>query len=343
MGTPMSRATPPAWMAASAAGSRLREPLLDVRKLRVDYGPFTAVHDLDVALMPGEIFGLVGPNGAGKTSTIRVLATLLEPTYGDVTIAGRDLFDQTNAVHEIIGYMPDLAPVIPDLKVWEFLDLYAHSHGLRGRARRERVDACLERVRLAGKRNLYGRALSRGMMQRVVLAKTLLHEPKLLLLDEPASGMDPLARRDLRHILDELARAGTTIVVSSHILSELSDMCSSVGIMHNGRLLRHGPIDEVMNALDSERSQIRIEMLEESEVAARWLEGRTGVELVQVDGSKLLVTFSGDRAARAALLRELVQAPLPVSAFSPERSSIESLLISLIGDDSESRLSISFS
>src|SRR5690606_21977718 len=195
-----------------------------------------------------------------KTSTIRVLATLLEPTYGEVTVAGVDLFEAPDEVHEIIGYMPDLAPVISDLKVWEFLDLYAHSHGFRRRARRERIDACLERVRLTDKRNVYGRALSRGMMQRVVLAKTLLHDPKLLLLDEPASGMDPIARRDLRRILEELAEDGAAIVVSSHILSELSDMCTSVGIMHGGRLLEHGPIDRVMSAIEAESGQIRLEI-----------------------------------------------------------------------------------
>jgi ABC-2 type transport system ATP-binding protein len=172
-------------------------PALTIRNLRVDYGTLTAVHDLSLTLMPGEIFGLVGPNGAGKTSTIRVLATLLEPTYGEVNVAGFDLFESPDEVHRLLGYMPDLAPVIPELKVWEFLDLYAHSHGLTGRAKRERVDACLERVGLGDKRNVYGRGLSRGMMQRVVLAKTLLHDPRILLLDEPASGMDPIARRDM--------------------------------------------------------------------------------------------------------------------------------------------------
>lgn len=337
MGLPMSQAALPAGTGVAAAGPTRRKPLLDVRNLRIDYGSYTAVHDLSLTLVSGEIFGLVGPNGAGKTSTIRALATLLEPTYGHVTVAGLDLFEQMDAVHEIVGYMPDLAPVVPDLKVWEFLDLYAASHGLRARLRRERVDACLERVRLADQRNVYGRALSRGMMQRVVLAKTLLHEPRLLLLDEPASGMDPLARRDLRRILNDLAGEGATIIVSSHILSELADMCTSVGVMHAGRLLRHGSIDHVMNALDAEKSRIRIEFLDGHEAASRWLAARTGVTHVHVDSRSVSVAFNGDRAARAALLRDLIDAELQVSAFSPERSSIESLLISLVGDDERRR------
>ena len=309
-------------------------PVLDVRNLRVDYGDVTAVDDLSLTLMPGEIFGLVGPNGAGKTSTIRVLATLLEPTYGDVTVAGLDLFETPDAVHGVIGYMPDLAPVIPDLKVWEFLDLYAHSHGYRGRERRERVDACLERVRLEDKRNVYGRALSRGMMQRVVLAKTLLHGPKLLLLDEPASGMDPIARRDLRRILEDLAADGAAILVSSHILSELSDMCTSIGIMHGGRLLRHGRIDDVMNAIEAESVRIRIEIGNRAEAAAEWLSGYRNVAGVRIDGTSVLLSFDGERRDRSVLLRALVAEGFDVSAFTPERSSIESLLMSLIGEES---------
>lgn len=312
---------------------RTDTPALEIRNLRVDYGRFTAVHDLSLTLMPGEIFGLAGPNGAGKTSTIRVLATLLEPTYGEVKVAGLDLFEETDRAHEVIGYMPDLAPVIPDLKVWEFLDLYAHSHGLKGRRKRERVDACLEKVRLTDKRNVYGRALSRGMTQRVVLAKTLLHEPKLLLLDEPASGMDPIARRDLRGILEELAAGGATILVSSHILSELSDMCTSVGIMHLGRLLRHGPKDAVLGAIDGERTQIRIDVVEGAEAAAMRLEGRDDVDSVRVDGTRIVVGFRGGGAARAALLRELVAQGAAISAFTPERSGIEALLMSVIEED----------
>jgi len=305
-------------------------PALDIRNLRVDYGSFTAVHDLNLTLMPGEICGLAGPNGAGKTSTIRVLATLLEPTYGEVDVAGRDLFEVPDEVHELLGYMPDLAPVVPDLKVWEFLDLYAQSHGFKGREKRDRVDACLEKVRLSDKRNLYGRALSRGMTQRVVLAKTLLHDPKLLLLDEPASGMDPIARRDMRRILEELAAGGATILISSHILSELSDMCTSVGIMHLGKLLRYGPMDSVLSTIDVERTQIRVEVLDDVEAAAKRLERREDVDSVRVDGARIVFGFRGDRAARAGLLRDLLAEGVALSAFTPERSGIESLLMRLI-------------
>jgi ABC-2 type transport system ATP-binding protein len=311
-------------------GGYLTQPTLSIRNLRVDYGRFTAVHDLSVTLEPGEIFGLVGPNGAGKTSTIRVLATLLEPTYGEVSVAGLDLFEATDEVHRLLGYMPDLAPVISDLKVWEFLDLYAHSHGLAGAAKRERVDKCLEQVGLGDKRNVYGRALSRGMMQRVVLAKTLLHDPKLLLLDEPASGMDPIARRDMRVILRNLAAGGATIVISSHILSELADTCTSVGFMHGGKLLRQGPIEAVLSSIEAESVRIRIDLLDGVEAAAELLRGRAGVGEVQVEGMKIVFAFQGNAPARAELLRHLVANGVALASFTPEQFGIESVLMSLI-------------
>lgn len=303
---------------------------LKIDTLRVDYGDFTAVHDLSLTLEPGEIFGLAGPNGAGKTSTIRVLATLLEPTYGDVTIAGHDLFEETEKVHEVLGYMPDLAPAISDLKVWEFLDLYAHSYGYRGTEKRDRVDACLAKVKLSEKREVYGKALSRGMTQRVVLAKTLLHGPAVLLLDEPASGMDPIARRDMRRILQDLAADGATVVISSHILSELAGMCTSVGIMHLGRLLRCGSIHTVLDSFEAELVDIEMEVLGVADSALSLLGARDDVEAVKVDGAKVLFTLRGGRRAQSELLGLLISEGIEISAFTPGRSGIESLLMQLV-------------
>ncbi|MFM8878409.1 MAG: ABC transporter ATP-binding protein [Verrucomicrobiota bacterium] len=178
------------------------DPAVDIRSLRVDYGDFVAVDDLTLAVPRSEILGIVGPNGAGKTSTFRVLATLMEPTHGDVYFEGVDIAEDTRQARRLMGYMPDLAPVPSDLKVWEFLDFYAAAYGLRdARVRRRRADRCLETVGLSNLRNNGCRELSRGQTQRVVLAKTLLHEPRGLILDEPPSGLDPLARRDLRTAL----------------------------------------------------------------------------------------------------------------------------------------------
>ena len=271
--------------------------------------------------------------GAGKTSTIRVLATLLEPTYGDVEVFGHDLFEAPEAAHRLLGYMPDLAPVVPDLRVWEFLDLYAAGYGLRGAERRERVESCLERVNLADKRHVFGKGLSRGMTQRVVLAKTLLHSPRLLLLDEPASGMDPIARRDLRIILESLASNGATIIVSSHILSELSDMCTSVGIMHNGRLLRHGPLHSVLQNLTAERVQIQLDVTDNPDAAVRMLSERGEIDEIVADENRITFVFSGDEAARAELLRSLIGQGVIVSAFIPRNAGIESVLMDVINSE----------
>ena len=308
-------------------------PALDIRNLRVDYGSFTAVRDLSLTLQRGEIFGLAGPNGAGKTSTIRVLATLLEPTHGEVDIAGNDLFESPDKVHEVLGYMPDLAPVIPDLKIWEFLDLFAHSYGFRGSEKQDRVDGSLKKVKLADKRDIYGKALSRGMTQRVVLAKTLLHDPAVLLLDEPASGMDPIARRDMRHILQDLALDGATVVISSHILSELSDMCTSVGIMHLGELLRYGSMDAVLNSLETEDVDIEVTLLDEIDAGVSLLAGRDDVSAIRVEGMTVIFSFRGDAQARSELLNRLVGQGLKLCAFTPGKSGIESLLMSLIEEE----------
>jgi ABC-2 type transport system ATP-binding protein len=308
-------------------------PALTIENLRVDYGDFTAVDDLSLSLEPGEIFGLVGPNGAGKTSTIRVLASLLEPTYGEVNICGHDLFEDPDSAHKALGYMPDLAPVVPNLKVWEFLDLYAHSYGFAGTEKRDRVDFCLNKVKLGDKRNLFGKELSRGMTQRVVLAKTLLHEPRLLLLDEPASGMDPIARRDLRRVLQELAAGGASVVVSSHILSELSDMCTSVGIMHQGKLLQYGSVASTLESIQTETAMVRIEMIEAVEKAMDWLKGHDRVDEIAVEGNRINFRFQGDKRDQSDLLALLIREEFRLVSFSPRETGIESLLMKLIDDE----------
>ena len=221
-------------------------PAIEICDLRVDYGDFVAVNDIRLQVPQGEVCGLVGPNGAGKTSTLRVLATLMEPTYGDVNLCGIDVIEDPEAARRILSYMPDLAPAPTDLKAWEFLDFHADTHALGSRrARRERLDECLEIVSLSHKRSAWCKTLSRGETQRLVLAKTLLHRPKVLILDEPASGLDALSRRNLRLTLQNLAGNGATVFVSSHILGELAEMCSSIAVMHRGSLLASGSTEDI--------------------------------------------------------------------------------------------------
>jgi ABC-2 type transport system ATP-binding protein len=303
-------------------------PAIEIRDLRVDYGNFVAVDDLTLCVPPGEVFGLVGPNGAGKTSTFRVLATLLQPTYGEVMLAGVDILEDIEQARRIIGYMPDLAPVPSDLKVVEFLEFHAAAHGLGNRSqRRERVAECLEQVSLTDKRTSWCRELSRGQTQRVVLAKTLLHRPRVLILDEPASGLDPLARRELRFALRRFADSGATVFVSSHILSELAEMCSSLCVMNRGKLLASGSAAEVRAQLGSDQRAITINLLTPPPDTAIWLKSHRLVHDVTLSGSQLSFRFSGNDDEQADLLENLIQRGARLRTFEEKRSSFEDILV----------------
>jgi ABC-2 type transport system ATP-binding protein len=298
-------------------------PAIDIRSLRVDYGDFVAVDDLSLSVPPGEVFGLVGPNGAGKTSTFRVLATLMEPTYGEVMLDGVDVLEDKAAARRILGYMPDLAPVPTDLKVWEFLDFHAHAYGLGGRsARLERAEECLTEVGLMDQCDKWCHELSRGQTQRVVLAKTLLHRP--------------LARRDLRNTLRRLAANGATVFVSSHILSELAEMCTSLCVMNRGRLLATGTADEVRHQLGSTARVITITLLERVQEAHGWLSARHGVSELGISNNRLSFGFNGDDDAQADLLDDLVRHGVRMRAFEEKRSSFEDLLVEVAENNRKS-------
>lgn len=303
-------------------------PAIDIRYLRVDYGHFVAVDDLTLSVPPGEVFGLVGPNGAGKTSTFRVLATLMEPTYGEVILSGVDVLENVEDARRVIGYMPDLAPVPSDLKVWEFLDFHAAAYGLGTKAkRRERVEQCLEEVALTDKRESWCNELSRGQTQRVVLAKTLLHRPSVLILDEPASGLDPLARRDLRQALRKLAASGATVFISSHILGELAEMCTSLCVMNRGKLLASGTAHQVREQLGSKERNLTVTVLGPAEKAAGWLEARPHVHDLSVDGCQVSFGFHGSDDAQADLIELLVREGFRLRSFEEKRSSFEDILV----------------
>lgn len=310
---------------------------IDIRSLRVDYGDFIAVDDLSLTVPHGEVFGLVGPNGAGKTSTFKVLTTLMEPTYGEVILDGVDVLEDLENARRIIGYMPDLAPVPSDLKVWEFLEFYAAAYGIGNRSqRRDRVAECLEEVAMSGERNKWCKELSRGQTQRVVLAKTLLHRPRVLILDEPASGLDPLARRDLRTALRKLAATGATVFVSSHILSELAEMCSSLCVMNRGKLLASGTADKVREKLGSTRRLITASPLSRSEETVEWLGARADVKDARIDGSRVVFEFSGSDEAQADLMEGLIGLGIRLRSFEEKRSSFEDILVEVAENNRKS-------
>lgn len=301
--------------------------------MRVDYGDMVAVKGLTLQIKYGEVYGLVGANGAGKTSTFSVWATLMQPTYGDVKIGGVDILENPEKARRMMAYMPDLAPVPSDLKVWEFLDLFARSYGYSAAAGKARWKECLEMVDLWDKRNNFCKDLSRGMKQRVNLAKAILHHPKVLILDEPASGMDPQSRAKLRDILKKMAAKGTTIVVSSHILNELSDMCSSVGILHKGELIDHGPLQDVVDRGGVEQSEMLVllagEQVEEIDKLIDFLENdEFEHHEMRLKGGVVLMV-DGGMAGQADLLTRLVQHGFRVRSYLPLGSGIEQRLMGL--------------
>lgn len=227
--------------------------MISIKSLRVDYEDVNAVKDIDLEIADGQIFGLVGPNGAGKTSAIKAIAGIIEPTYGEIKIAGRDLELEPRAALQQLGYMPDFPPVYENLKVWEYLDVFAAAYLISAGDRPAKVKHWLQRVSLTEKHDTFVKNLSRGMRQRLILAKTLLPNPKVLVLDEPASGLDPIARKEMRDILKDAAAEGKTILISSHILTELSEFCNAIGIMEKGSLRISGSIENIRARLGSHK------------------------------------------------------------------------------------------
>ena len=306
----------------------MEAPLLEISELRVDYEDTNAVDDVSFTVEAGMVYGLIGPNGAGKTSIIRVIATLLEPTYGTVRVAGHNVVDAPLEALPRIGFMPDFPPVYEDLTVREFLDLFASAYGLPKGERRPRIDSLLEQVQLAEKAESPAGALSRGMKQRLFLAKTLLHDPDVLLLDEPASGLDPRARMDLRDVIVNLGKAGKAVLVSSHILSEMADFCNSVGIMEQGRMVVTGRIQDILRTMRPARS-LAVKLLAADDRIGEHLAALPGVQSVATDGAKVTFDVEGEPEVVADILRSLVTAGFGVVDFHEREGNLQDIFLSV--------------
>jgi len=304
--------------------------MLVVDHLRKEYKTLVAVNDLSLRLEPGDIFGFIGPNGAGKTTTIRMLATLLTPTSGKAEVDGVDVTKSPEAVRTLIGYMPDFFGVYDDVKVWEYLDFFAAAYRIPRVQRETVINDVLELTDLTGKRDAYVEELSRGMKQRLCLAKTLVHDPKLLLLDEPASGLDPRARIELRDLLRALRDMGKTILISSHILPELADFCNKIGIVEKGNLLLFGGVEEILAQING-GSGISIHLAAEEDAtrAVEILQILPGVGKVERDGAALQVVIDHSTIEQHQLLAALITANLRVVSCAETHLDLEDLFMSV--------------
>lgn len=304
-------------------------PMIEIKGLTKRYRDLVAVRDLNLTIAAGEVFGFIGPNGAGKTTTIKSLATLLEPTTGTVHVNGIDVLKHPLEVRKIIGYMPDFFGVYDDVKVWEYLDFFAAAYKIAANKRKPIIDDVLELTDLTEKRESYVEGLSRGMKQRLCLAKTLVHDPKLLLLDEPASGLDPRARIEFRALLKELRSMGKTIFVSSHILPELADFCNVVGIMERGNLIVAGRVDEIVQKLEGGIVlDVRLSGAEENGARARQLlAGYPEIKDIRSEGNHLEIQFTGAHDKLPPLLAHLVGHGIPVATFSQRAADLEDVFM----------------
>jgi ABC-2 type transport system ATP-binding protein len=292
------------------------------------YGELFAVKSLELDLEKGDVFGFIGPNGAGKTTTMRILATLLNPTWGEAYVCGYSIYTRPRDIRRVIGYMPDFFGVYDDMKVIEYLEFFAAAYRIKGAARRRICDDVLDLVELGYKREALVTSLSRGMTQRLGLARVLLHDPQVLLLDEPASGLDPRARIEIRGLLKQLRNLGKTIMVSSHILPELADICNKIGIIERGELIVNMDVAELMSRV-RRQTILNVGVVGDGNGAARLLENHPSVEKVEPRGNVLVVTLVPTADDYSQLATLLVESGYKLSLFKEEELNLETAFMML--------------
>ncbi|RIK73535.1 MAG: multidrug ABC transporter ATP-binding protein [Planctomycetota bacterium] len=300
--------------------------MIELKNFGKRYGDFTAVENLSLKIAAGEMFGFIGPNGAGKSTTIRFLATLLKATHGEGVVNGHSVTHDPIAVRRSVGYMPDNFGVYDGMKVWEFLDFFAVAYQVPRARRKAVLSDVLELLDLTHKRDDFVNGLSRGMKQRLCLAKTLVHDPPVLILDEPSSGLDPRARLEVKALLKELRKMGKTILISSHILTELADCCTSIGIIERGQLLLHGPIDKVYRQIQRNRT-LEIRFAGDPQRGVSLIRSDPKVRQVIEDTRSCTVELEGEDPDVERLLRQLANADCGLISFADKEPTLEDVFM----------------
>lgn len=314
--------------------------MLEIKGLHKKYGKYHALSGLDMRVETGALYGFVGPNGAGKTTTIKIMAGLLRAEEGSIAVDGVDALADSRRLRAMIGYVPDFFGVYNNLTVSEYMEFFASCHHLDGLVARKRYTALLEQVGLEDKLDFYVDGLSRGMKQRLCLARALIHDPEVLILDEPTSGLDPRTRFEVREILKELQEAGKTIVISSHVLSELSELCTDIGIIDQGHMVLEGNIMEILSRVNTSNPLI-ISVFSNMEKALAILKSHPCVQTISMREKEVCVRFRGDAQDEALLLQQLIDSDVLVNGYTREKGSLESVFMQLT-DREEERTVVSY-
>lgn len=304
-----------------------RHPMIELRQLHRRFGNTRAVDGVSFSVEAGQVFGYIGPNGAGKTTSMRILATLDTPSEGDALVDGFSVVTDPDRVRRRLGFMPDYFGAYANVNVEEYLDFFARSYQLRGRLRRRAIRRVMDFTGLDVLAEKPINGLSKGMKQRLCLGRTLIHDPAVLVLDEPAAGLDPRARIELREMIRALAAEGKAVLISSHILTELAEICDVVGILERGRLLAMGTVEEIQKQGHTPHDAIQVEVLDGVVGLAAWLRARTDVEELRVNGQSACFLHAGDAGQSADLLRAMVEAGFRVVAFGRQRRTLEDVFM----------------
>lgn len=308
--------------------------MLKIEGLKKKYGNYHALDGLDMEVDNGALYGFVGPNGAGKTTTIKTITGLLCPDEGTVKVDGIDVWKEPEKTKDLIGYVPDYFGMYDNLKVSEYMEFFAACYGLDGLKARKRNRALLEQVGLGAKEDFYVDGLSRGMKQRLCLARALIHNPALLVMDEPTAGLDPRTRVEFRELVRDLREDGKTILISSHLLSDLSELCTDIGIIDQGRMILHGSIDEITNRINTSKPVI-ITVQDGMKLAMRLLKDHPQVQTITVRDQEIMVGFTGNAVDESRLLAGLIEAGVAVRGFMREPGNLEAVFMQITNHEEE--------